>query len=95
MPGSDPHVGKNKAAQLLRREGHREWEELKAWGSGLTRIPEIAPPGTGGDQAWGLAVGMPRKEEIKEACGQVPAGQRAMWACGGVAKKHGEKQHWV
>lgn len=28
---TDPHVGKNEAAQPL-REGHREREESKAWG---------------------------------------------------------------
>lgn len=66
---------------------------IESLGVGLhTNAP---PPGTGGDRAWGLAVGMPRKEEIKEDCGQVPAGPRATCACGGVAKKHGEKHHWV
>lgn len=68
---------------------------IESLGSGFTRVPGIATPGTGGDRAWGLAGGMPRKEEITEDCGQVPAGPRAMWACGGVATKHGEKQHWV
>ena len=85
-------VGKNKAAAEGRTEGR---EESKAWESSFIRVSEIAMPGTRGWPDLGLAVGMPRKEEIKEDCGQVPAGWGSTWACGGVAKKHEQEQHWV
>lgn len=67
MTWSDPRVGKNKAATMGRT---RERQESKAWEPGFTRVPEIATAGGRGGPDLGLAVGMPRREEMKEDCGQ-------------------------
>lgn len=82
MTWSDPRVGKNKAATMGRT---RERQESKAWEPGFTRVPEIATAGGRGGPDLGLAVGMPRREEMKEDCGQGACRAGAMETWGRAA----------